>query len=130
MALSLETLDVLYELPRHPGITQQIVDAVGEAITELATTYTLLEQLAARKTDAKLGAAVRKIAKADYPAAPGGPCLVCCYDEIETKEDGWEIVCVGWGVSSIYYEYVADAVGCWYSTPDEALAAAGLMEAE
>jgi len=81
--------------------------------------------------DAALGAAVRRLGECEYPAEPGGPCLVCCYAETvrgSGEELEYSVECLGWAVSSIYYEYAPAGIATWRDTPADALRAAGLME--
>ena len=71
------------------------------------------------------------LGECEYPAEPGGPCLVCCYAETvrgSGEELEYSVECLGWAVSSIYYEDDPAGIATWRDTPNAARAAAGLLD--
>ena len=117
---------------RRDGLSETIGGRTRNHVRALlADRDELAVEVAALTSDAKLGAAVRRLGECEYPAEPGGPCLVCCYAETvrgSGEELEYSVECLGWAVSSIYYEYDPAGIATWRDTPADALRAAGLME--
>lgn len=108
-----------------------VADGLGTMIDATEALLTERDRLAAEverlKPDATLGAAARKLPQAEWDNEPdGGPALVYCYWRDWDGDE--EIHPLGFGVSSIYYsDGDGKDYGHWFRTPEEALAAAGLL---